>query len=190
MIGLALVTVTTYMMSDFTEMTPFYVMSLLMVFRGIGMGLSMITATTAGMATVPLSLISKASALRNVILQIAASLGIAMFTTLMQHRQVFHYANMAALINLNTADGIALQKWSAGLGAGMGWLSGTSQIASLALIAKKLAMFSMVEAIDDCFIVAAAICLMAVFFSLFLKGRNPVQEIPEIQANQRLLSEN
>jgi hypothetical protein len=89
-------------------------------FRGIGMGLSMITATTAGMATVPLSLISKASALRNVILQVAASLGIAMFTTLMPHRQVFHYANMAVSLNLNSAEVCLCREWAAGLGTGMG----------------------------------------------------------------------
>jgi len=80
MTGLIICAFTTFKMVSFTELTAFSVMIGWTMLRGVGMGLSMITVTTAGMLKIPMEKISRASALGNVIRQCAGSLGVALFS--------------------------------------------------------------------------------------------------------------
>jgi EmrB/QacA subfamily drug resistance transporter len=169
--GLALVTWSTYVMKDFNALTPFAAMTIWLTIRGAGMGFSMMPATTAGMNTVPQHLIGRASALSNVIRQVSSSFGIAMFTTIMQNRQVFHYANLAASVNLGSADYNRLAMGLRDLSTSLGWGAAGISSLGLSLIARQVAIQSMVQAIDDCFIVAAAMCLVALIIAWFLKER-------------------
>jgi hypothetical protein len=136
------------------------------------MGLSMMPVTTVGMNTVPPALIGRASALSNVIRQVASSFGIAMFTTIMQHRQVFHFSNMAQSVNISSNEYIHLQAILTDMATSLGLGYGTTQGLGLSIIAKEVGKLSMIQAIDDCFIVAAALCLVALVMSLFLKEGN------------------
>jgi len=176
-VGLFLVTITSYKMCTFNDLTPYSVMIFWLVLRGVGMGVSMMTVTTVGMITIPLNLVSRASALRNVILQVAASLGIAMFTLVMQNRQIFHYANLMNSANLSATDGLSLQAALRQLAISQGWDSTTTSVYIASAIAKRVATLSSVQAIGDCFLIAAAMCLVATILSLFL--RNPQLDIPE-----------
>ncbi|PKM76900.1 MAG: MFS transporter [Firmicutes bacterium HGW-Firmicutes-15] len=167
--GLVLVTWTTYAMNGFNDLTPYAVMTVWLTIRGAGMGLSMMPVTTVGMNTVPPHLIGRASALSNVIRQVASSFGIAMFTTIMQHRQVFHFSNMAQSVNISSNEYIHLQATLNDISTSLGLGYGTTQGLGISIIAKEIGKLSMIQAIGDCFIVAAALCLVALVMSLFLK---------------------
>lgn len=168
-VGLVLVTWTTYAMNGFNDLTPYAVMTVWLTIRGAGMGLSMMPVTTVGMNTVPPQLIGRASALSNVIRQVASSFGIAMFTTIMQHRQVYHFSNMAQSVNISSNEYINLQAALSNIATSMGLGFGTTQGLGISIIAKEIGKLSMIKAIGDCFIVAAALCLAALVMSLFLK---------------------
>lgn len=170
LVGLLVVSVTTYMLSHFNAMTPFGIMIVWLVLRGMGMGLSMMPVTTLGMATVPTNLTGKASAMGNVVRQVAASLGIAMFTTIMQNRQVFHVANYAQAINLNATDALGIQSALSSIASGQAWDQATAGGVSLSLLAGQITKLSTVNAISDCFIIASGFCLMAVVCSFFIPG--------------------
>lgn len=182
-LGLAIVTFTTYEMCTFSDLTPYSVMIFWLVLRGVGMGLSMMTVTTVGMITVPLHLVSRASALRNVILQVAASLGIAMFTLVMQNRQIFHYTNLMNSVNLSATDGLSLQATLRQMAISQNWDATTSGAYMASAIVKRAATLSSIQAIGDCFLVASAICLVSAVLSLLL--RNPRLDMPpkSIEAN-------
>lgn len=173
--GLFLVTWTTYMLSGFNALTPFAVMSVWLVIRGLGMGLCMMPVTTAGMTTVPLHLMGKGSALGNVIRQVSASLGIAMFTTIMQHRQVFHYSNLAQSVNMNSSDALLMQPALRDISINQGWDLNMTQVLGISIIGKQVAKNSMVYAIGDCFIIAAAFCLLAFILTFFLRERRKTE---------------
>lgn len=166
--GLAIIVYTTYMMHVFDANTPFIVMTWWLVFRGFGMGMSFMPINTAGMNAVPPHLTGKASALSNVIRQVASAFGIAVFTSIMQNRQVFHYANLAQ--SVNPALGQDLAFWSqigsyvttSGFSPNITFGLGTS------ILMQKIAKSSMVFAIDDCFIVSALLCFVAFILSFFL----------------------
>lgn len=168
LVGLGIVTFTTFMVGHINAMTPFSVMVFWLVLRGIGMGLSMMPVTTLGMATIPIMLTSKASAMGNVIRQVAASLGIAMFTTIMQNRQVFHFASLAQNLNLQASDALTLQHDMYNLSAAQGWDASTLNAVYGSVLATAAGKLSMVNAINDCFIVATGFCLMAVICSFFI----------------------
>ena len=167
--GLALVTWTTYAMKDFNAFTPFAMMTVWLTIRGAGMGLAMMPVTTAGMNTVPPHLIGRASALSNVIRQVSSSLGIAMLTTIMQHRQVFHFANLAQSVNLNSSDYVQLQTTLTETATSMGLGFSSAQSFAVSMIAKEIGQLSMIQALDDCFIVASLLCLIGLVLSVFLK---------------------
>lgn len=168
MIGLIIVTGSTFMVSRFDAQTAFSVMIIWLAIRGVGLGLSMMPLTTLGMATVPLYLTSKASAMSNVVRQVAASLGIAMFTTILQNRQVFHFANYAQSVNLNATNALSMQHDLYSIAVKQGWDSLTLSAVNGSLLSKQISQLSMVQAIDDCFIIATAFCLLTLIGSFFI----------------------
>ncbi len=64
----------------------------MLAFRGLGLGLSMMPISTAGMNAVPAKLIPRASALSNTIRQISGALSVTIMTTLIQNQLTFQYA--------------------------------------------------------------------------------------------------
>ncbi len=175
-VGMAIVTFTTYMMSGFNALTPFSVMIGWLVLRGLGMGFSFMPVNTAGMNTVSPALVGRASALSNVVRQVAAAFGIAMFTTIMQHRQVFHYHNLAQNLNLKGDEGAALMAGVTHLAAGLGLSPAAAQGLGASLILQQVVKLSMVQAICDCFIVSTVMCLLATLCSLMLGGSRRRQQ--------------
>lgn len=170
--GLVLVTWTTYAMSGFNELTPFAAITMWLTIRGAGMGFSMMPVTTAGMNTVLPHQIGRASALSNVIRQVAASFGVAMFTTIMQHRQAFHFANLAQSVNLSSPEYLHIQALLSQMSTATGLGYTTVQAVGISLIAQKLAILSMIHAIGDCFVVAAMLCLAAIPLTILLKPKS------------------
>lgn len=175
--GLVLVTLTTYMVGGFNELTPFSVMIAWLIIRGLGMGLCMMPVTTAGMNTIPMHLMGKGSALGNVIRQVSASFGIAMFTAIMQRRQVFHYAEITQRANLNSSDALLMQPALHDITVSQGWDISYIQYLDLSIVAKLATRNSMVNAIGDCFVVAAAFCFLALILTFFL--RNPRETVSQ-----------
>jgi len=137
-------------------------------FRSIGMGLAMMPITTAGMNTVPTSLIARASALNNVIRQVSASFGIAILTAIMQNRQAFHYTILSESVSIDSAASYyigTIQAFLANAGLGP-----DAKNMAIAVLGGIVARESMVRAIDDTFLVATLFIIVALPFS-FLLGK-------------------
>ncbi|MCR4400446.1 MAG: MFS transporter, partial [Syntrophomonadaceae bacterium] len=180
--GLAVVVWTTYMMADFNQMTPYLVMSAWLALRGIGMGLSFMPVNTAGMNTVPLRLVGRASALSNVVRQVASSLGVAMFTSIMQHRHAFHLANLAASAKLDNSQGEALASALQGIATASGMGAAAVPLLGGNILYSMAVREAMVNAIADCFIVSAALCTVALVLALRLKRSAPHLEPASLPA--------
>ncbi|MHB1127458.1 MAG: DHA2 family efflux MFS transporter permease subunit [Bacillota bacterium] len=105
--GLAVITLTTYALHNLNLNTDYRYLSLLLAIRGAGIGLSNIPATTAGLNTVPLSLIGRASALSNTIRQVSGALGIALMAAMVEYRQADHLVRMASGIE-SSAVGVEI----------------------------------------------------------------------------------
>lgn len=113
--GLLIIAWSTYELSRITMDTPASTLTWLMVVRGIGLGLSMMPSSTAGMNAVPPQMVARASALSNVIRQVAGSLGIAVLTTVMQHQQSVTYVRLAEQVSWFNQGSLYLFRFMQGL---------------------------------------------------------------------------
>lgn len=95
-IGIFILIVSSYKLACINMDTTKLYIEVVMTIRNIGIGLSMMPITTAGMnAVVDPNLAGKASALNNTVKQIAGSLGITITTTLIQGRVDFNYRKLS-----------------------------------------------------------------------------------------------
>jgi MFS family permease len=176
--GTAIITGTTFMMHSFNDLTPFSYMTMLIMIRGLGLGLCMMPVTNAAMNAAPPHLVGRASATINQVQQVSASFGIAILSTIMQNRQVFHATRLAEAANLSTSTtGLGMQGRLIGLAYQLGMAAGMSRALSLGLVFIRMEYLSMIQAIDDVFVVAAALCVLAFMLSFFLmdvRKRRPV----------------
>lgn len=169
--GLAVLVVTTYMLHTFNAMTPFSVMIFWLAARGLGMGFCFMPSTTAGMNTVPPHLVGRASALNNVIRQVASAFGISMFISVFQNRQAVHLVNLAQSINLDSNQYLLLKSSMPSLATALGVPQPAIPAMTSGMIVQQAVKESMVMAMGDCFLVATALCLVAMLLALFFKGR-------------------
>lgn len=152
------------------------------IIRSLGMGLAMMPITTAGMNTIPLNLVGRASSLNNVTRQIAGSFGIAVLTAVMQNRQAFHAARLSEAVSATSPAATSLLAQLQGLlahtGAGI-----ASKGAALGILSGLIAQSSMVWAIDDTFVVAALFIFIAIPLSFFLNKPAKEVDLPGTSTN-------
>lgn len=152
---------------------------IIMMIRSFGMGLAMMPISTVGMNVVAKHLVGRASSLSNVIRQIFASFGIAIFSTYMQNKQIFYGAQLSDGVNYSSPGVVVgLNQLKEGLlsaGLSEGQVSSTSLAYIWGLIQKQ----ALVSAIDDTFLLAAIFIFLAIppiFFIVETKKAKPQSE--------------
>ncbi|SDZ50861.1 drug resistance transporter, EmrB/QacA subfamily [Evansella caseinilytica] len=85
--GLTIVTITTVLLGFLSLNTALWLIVLFNAVRGIGMGLSTMPATTAGMNAIPEKFISRGSAMNNVLRQMSSALGIVFISVYYEVRK-------------------------------------------------------------------------------------------------------
>ncbi|MFJ5624892.1 DHA2 family efflux MFS transporter permease subunit [Peribacillus loiseleuriae] len=157
-VGLALMTITTYQLHILTADTMHEWMVPILMIRGIGVGLCMMPISTAGMNAVAPQLISKASALSNLIRQVASSISIVLFTLVMQNRTATHLQHITDSVSIESAQAAKSQ-------LGTNW-----SVTLAGLIQKEATTRGMVDTFYVCAI-PLVICIPLVF--VFMKKKKP-----------------
>jgi len=173
--GLIILTWSTYELSRLTMDTGSGTVMGLLAIRGIGLGLAMMPSTTAGMNSIPVQLVARASALSNVLRQIASSLGIAILTTYMTRRQVFNYSELSQQVssfNPNTGELLKLlQGWFSYSGLPPIEAQTASAGTILGLVQKQAALL----AINDTLLTTAMIAFITIPLALLMRSRQPAK---------------
>ncbi|HBS58533.1 MAG TPA: MFS transporter [Firmicutes bacterium] len=142
-----------------------------LIIRSIGLGLFMMPVTVAGMNTVPFHKIARASAMNNAVRQVSGSFGIAILTTILQNRQVYHLNHMADYIN---AASLGTQQIAGSL-QNMFALHGstvlTAKTQALAVVSQLVQRQAYIFSFDDTFLVTALTCFLALIPALMLKEK-------------------
>ncbi len=168
--GLLVIFYSAWRLSFLDLNTPDSTLTLMLVLRGAAMGVCMMPVFTASMNTLPLPLVARGSSLNNVLNQLFGALGTAIFVTLLQTRQTYHQAMLAQVITPDmpgvraTLD--AVQRYLVQHGVSLA----QAQAAGGTLLYQQVALRAAVIAFDDCFLIAAASCLLAVVPALFLSN--------------------
>ncbi len=151
--GLLLLAWSSYLFHGLAADTPRETLNRWLIIRGLGMGLAMMPSLTAAMSVVPEHLVSRASAVSNIIQRVAGSFGIALCGVLLQQRAAFHAARLAESV---TPDRLALLAPGAGEDG-------------VAFLAERVGEQSLVAAMDDTFLVLAAVAAAGLPLALFLR---------------------
>jgi len=157
--GLGLVAGTTYLLRHITVDMPVHHLQVLLCVRGVGLGLSMMPLMTAGMNTVPGPQVGEASALMNVVRQVAASFGIALVTSVLQNRTAFHSARLSESLSYLAPLGyFNFGQVQAKVAALLGQTAAPA--AAQGLLAGAVQKQAAVLAVGDAFVVALALVLV------------------------------
>ncbi|MDD2421825.1 MAG: DHA2 family efflux MFS transporter permease subunit [Heliobacteriaceae bacterium] len=157
--------------------TPDAVINRLMVLRGLGLGLTMMPITTAGVNAVPVRESGAASALNTLTRMIAGSFGIALVMTIMENRQFFHQHRLAENLDLFSPTWVMIQQVATGIFAATGDTTAAAP-AGVSLLATQVQMHAATWAIADVFyLFAFGILLLTPVAFLLKKPANPAPEL-------------
>jgi hypothetical protein len=131
-------------------------------------------AQTAALAAVPKELVGRASALLNIIARVSSSFGLAVLTSLLTSRRVFHQEHYAwGLTASDPATHQALATISAAVGGGA-----RGRIGALAWLQGQVSRLSFVSGVQDIFIVAGIFTVLGILPALFLKPGSSGKKAP------------
>ena len=142
----------TYVMHAMTPDTPRSQMAIWMCIRSVGMGLAFMPIMTSSMANIPPELVSRASALNNIVQRVSSAFGLAVMTSVLTTQVAQQYSSRSGLIP-------AIQPGGARAGMSPLSLVGATQTASLG------------GAMDDLMLLTAGITAVAMLLCLMLPAR-------------------
>ncbi len=156
-IGLTIVAAGTYLLHTITLDTPREHIMWLMMTLGIGLGMAFMPILTGGVAVIPLTRTNAASALNNVVQRVSGALGLAILTAILTIQQAQQLAGRAALLPATTPTphigGPSVPDWVGAYG-----------------LYQQTQLQVFVGAIDDLFLISAALAALGVLGALLLRS--------------------
>jgi EmrB/QacA subfamily drug resistance transporter len=160
--GLTLLAVGTYELHRLTIDTPHEWVELIYIIRCIGIGLSMMPLSTAGMnaiAAVDARQVGNASAMSNVIRQVASSFGIAILTMIMQDRSAMYARYISDSVTVTSYSTYPVFQGTQGL----------SQLSQL------IVQDATTRGIADAFLISSVPVFLAIPLVLFFRKQAPAK---------------
>lgn len=168
-IGLTITTLTTLQFSHLTNETSYNHVMLLYTLRMFGMSFIAMTIQTAGLNQLPRHFNSHGTAASNTARQIASSLGTALLVSIMTQRTKVHMADYS---NVMRSTNPFLQATVTRMAQMFGGLLQSLQAGEQAvtqLLYGVVAQQSTIQGINDAFLVATGITLIALILSAFIR---------------------
>lgn len=139
------------------------------IMRGIGTGLAFMTITALTMSNITGAKISRASALSSTIRQVSGSFGIAVLSTVLQNRQIYHMAHIAENVNYASLAAGKMLSYAEKLFMHNGDSLGIAYKKALVLINGVAQKRSVIFSFDDAFWVLGIFAVAMLLSALLLK---------------------
>ncbi|GIP28850.1 MFS transporter [Paenibacillus sp. J23TS9] len=177
-VGLFITAVMTFEFSKLTSDTSFSHLMVIYTIRSFGMSLIMMSVQTEGLNSLPPRLGAHGTAMSNTMRQVAGSIGTALLITVMSTRATTHIADAA---NHYTADNPFIGEDLAALSQSMSTTAGVPVETGYSLVLQSVfgivSEKGTIEGINDAFIVATWIAIIALILSFFLRrARKPAKK--------------
>jgi EmrB/QacA subfamily drug resistance transporter len=169
--GLLLLAYCTWQLTTLSLTTPDSTIRTILILRGVAMGLVMMPAMTASMSALPRHLIARGSSLTNVMRQLFASFGTAIFVTLLTTRQTFHLATLGQTITPDLPDVRVLMAQLQVYLSHLGMSAAQAKTYGVLALYKQVALNAMIMSFNDCFVLATIICLFGIIPAFFLNAK-------------------
>ncbi|MFT8317891.1 MAG: DHA2 family efflux MFS transporter permease subunit [Sporolactobacillus sp.] len=173
-IGLAITVLTTWQFAQLSDATSFNHIMLLYTARMFGMSLLMMPIMTEGLNNLPRELNSHGTAMSNTMRQVAGSLGTAFLVTVMTNRSTYHvgeYANHMTLSNTPLTHQLSMEGYA--LASSQHLPAASAQGTMLQLLDGKVTQLATIQGINDAFVVATGLTVIALILSFFIKRSTP-----------------
>jgi EmrB/QacA subfamily drug resistance transporter len=167
--GLCLLALATWLLSRLDVETPDTYIRLVLVLRGVAMGLTMMPSMTAWLAAAPVQQAPAATALNNVLRQLFGAFGTAMYATLLQQRINFHYATLAMFVTPDAPAVAALLAEAQRLALAQGLSLAQAKAMMLAQLAGQVRRAAAVQGFDDAFLIGAVACIIGLLPAVFMR---------------------
>ena len=180
--GLLILAYTTYLLHNLSVNSSVGEVVLWLSLRGLGIGLTMMPAMTAGMSRVPTALVGTGSSINNIVQRVAGSFGLAALTAVLTHQEAVHqlYLSSSFTPASRVAQGV-IKTFTQHLSE-LGMAAGHANDLTLTLLEQQIFKSSFVMAMDDVFVLAAWITLAGLVLALFLKSFHAVHESSQTQS--------
>lgn len=166
LIGLGITVITTYEFSQLTVDLSYTHLVILYTVRMIGMSFVMMPVSTNGLNQLPTRFYPHGTAMNNTLNQVAGAIGTALLVTVMSNRTETH------------AKEIADEAMKTAAGQGAGAAQPTAEM--IAQMKEQIMMKAMLEGINDAFLVATGISIVAFILAFFIKratqAEDPMEE--------------
>lgn len=172
-VGLALLALTLYQYSFLSQWSEKWQIMVPLYIRGVAMGLIFSPLTTIAISEISNQKMAQASGLINVIRQIGGSFGVAIFGTILTRRIIYHSAIYGQQLNPDSETFnqtiMRLQHFAVRTTGGT---AGEAMTKAKVLIGSFIRNQSFIRAVDDVFLLAAIVLVVAVIPVFFLHKRS------------------
>jgi len=187
--GLLLLVFATWQLSYLTIYSPFWWIQLVLIVRGLALGMSIQPLTVAGLSEISPRQLPEASSLNTVARAVSSSLGIAVLATLIQTQNQVHYAHLAEQVTPLSRLGRLIPLIQA-LYISHGADILTAKAAAYQIISGLLQQQSYLLAIQDAFRFSLVVAILAIIAVLFVRGsQRNVANVPTTAQGQEVPSE-
>src|SRR5581483_6261088 len=175
--GLAILATALWGFSRLTLQTPFSHFQFLLIIRGLGLGLCMQPTSVAALAEIPPARLSQATSLNSVVRSATTSFAVALVSTLVTARTVFHATRLADQVTPDSLAGQALQL-KAGYLMSEGITQQGAMLVAIGQTMQQLRLQAYLLAMNDAFLITLGSIFITALVVLFVvrsprkKGKN------------------
>lgn len=169
-IGLGITTYATYEFTKLSSDTSYNTILGFYILRSFGMSFIMMPIMTAGMNALPLKLIPHGTAMSNTVRQVAGSIGTAILVTIMTTQTTAHFADYSnSLLGTNAEAVQQMNQMNTAIETTTHLSPELSQALTGQLIYAQTMKESTIQGINDAFLFATLLSLVAFIMAFFLQ---------------------
>ncbi len=171
-IGTILLAFSFYLNSFMSYLTEHsYIMTTLYI-RGVAMGMMFSPLNAIAFRDIPREKMAQASGITNIVRQVGGSFGVAILTTVLSTRMVYHMQMFGGVMDSNSPATQAVMQHIRGfVASAQGSIGTVAARQSQAVLLSHINLQAFIQAVDDDFMVAAILTLVSIFPVVFLKLR-------------------
>jgi EmrB/QacA subfamily drug resistance transporter len=172
-VGLLITALTTWQFAQLNMQTTYHHIMVLYTWRMFGMSFIAMTIMTSGLNHLPRHLNSHGTSSANTVRMVAASLGTAFLVTIMTNRSTLHLSQYQNTMSLtNPTLHLYINQFGAQIGQMLGQSAQVGQTVATDLLYSQAVQLSTVKGINDAFMVATGLTVLALILSLFMRNIN------------------
>ena len=163
--------------------TPYGWLQVLLILRGLGIGLVAQPLIVAALSEIPPRQLAQASAINSVVRSVASSLAVATLATVVQTQAKVHYSHLAEQVTAGSPLGQLSARLQA-LFVSHGASIARARVGALQVIARDIQRQGYALAIQNAFQLSVGIILVAIIAVFFIRGsrrRAPQQVQPVVE---------